>query len=266
MHVQSDYSLLYPLDIKPDVANCVEIPPYHNDIKLKIGRDVMTTQPTNTLEIPSVVEPDGANTPNVSNPGEPTVAPPANDVDALVGNNNGNNQSETIEPIKTPTAHDTIAAKRLALEQQLAELEQQETIADITDIVIDMLNASKNDKLKTAKSAMASNINLSIMWDNDKSEFRYAETYRRATVVNQPHVPGSSNGTAKRTWFVSVTGPDGVTYAAPMKSDVSNDIPKLSGIVGIDLGHDGNGNSTSTLAKCNMLKSKNWTFETASNF
>lgn len=223
----------------------------------------MSTQPTNTIEIDTETAVPEVESVDVSIVGEPNqsnpaTAKPATENVGAPGNANGNNQSETIEKPKTPTAHDTLVEKRKQLEQQLAELDSQEKVADITDIVVELLNRSKNESLVAAKTAIDTDVQISLMYDAEKSEFRFAEIGKRMITVSPPT---ASTGSAKRSWFTSLTSPKNVEHVAPMKTDTSNDVRKMSEIVGFDLAKDGNGNSTSTVGKSNMLKKAGWRYE-----
>jgi len=226
----------------------------------------MTTQPINTLDIPTeIAAPETADVleivadlvgpPDTSNPAEPTDV--TVDVGAP-GNPNGNSQSENKEPDKTPTARDTLAEKRRKLNAELAELDKQEMVADVADLAVIALNKSGNEKLKVAKLALEADTQISLLWDFDKQEFRYAELGKKIVTISPPNGDGTP---ANRSWFTKVISPDGVEHEAPMKTAQSNDVKALSEIVGIDLSKDGNGNSTSTLGKSNMLKKANWTFK-----
>lgn len=168
---------------------------------------------------------------------------------------------QVVETTNTPTAHDTLAEKRKRLEEQLEALDSQEKIADVADLVVSVLNSSENVKLREALKLIETQ-QIPLMYDEERSEFRYAQHGSRMTTVNQPQ---ASTGSAKRSWFKTVTNPEGVMFEVNMKTPTSMDIPRLSETVGIDMSKDGNGNSTSTVGKMNILKKLGWTFELETN-
>lgn len=227
----------------------------------------MTTKPKNNIEIPvEKTESETVDTPEPT-PGldVPTTADADNQQSDTEnpGNNNGNNQSETIELPPVPTAMDTVETQLANAMAIVAGLEKQKISASVIDRVLVLINESDDDELKTAIAA----VDGSLSFETTLSDgvFRYASTVGRTTVIKPPAAPTASTSNSPRTWFTKLISPDGIEHDAPMKSDVSNDVAGMEKITGFMLGRDGNNNSTSTIGKQNILKRNNWTFKTATN-
>jgi len=197
-----------------------------------------------------------AATPNVSNPSEPSNP----ESDTNIGNTNGIEQEHDAEVVKTPTASDTIALKRKQLNDALAKLESQETIATLADIAIELLNASKNEKLADARNAVDGDTNITIMFQISDRKFRYASLSDNQRVVSI-NPPAATTNSGIRNWFKTITSPENVTHQVVMKTETTMDLDKLTEIVGVDFKKDKNGHSLSHVGKQNLLKSKNWTWE-----
>ena len=231
----------------------------------------MTTKPKNNIQIPepkTESEPVDASEPELEpTPGldVPTTADADNQQSDTEnpGNNNGNNQSETIELPPVPTAMDTVETQLANAMAIVAGLEKQKISASVIDRVLVLINESDDDELKTAIAA----VDGSLSFETTLSDgvFRYASTVGRTTVIKPPAAPTASTSNSPRTWFTKLISPDGIEHDAPMKSDVSNDVAGMEKITGFMLGRDGNNNSTSTIGKQNILKRNNWTFKTATN-
>lgn len=217
------------------------------------------SEPENLLDVAAAIA--ASNKPDVAIPAvvnEPTPT----DETPTPGNNNGNNQIAESEPIKIPTASDTLAEQRAAAQAVLDKLDNQQNDADVIDVVIAMLNKSEDELLAVAVKSVG-RMEFYIQCDSSQEvgrQFRYAVSTPsgKTTIVTQP--TGSNNGSV-RNWFKTITNPNGDTFEVPMKSPTTMDLDWLGEKLGLNFKKDATGKySLSHATKQKMLDEAKWTY------